>query len=39
MEIKTSSRVPVMPFVVQLVSTLVSPLRGGTCLKNIPLPI
>jgi hypothetical protein len=32
-EIVTSSRIPVMPFVVQLVIKPVIPLKGGTCLE------
>jgi hypothetical protein len=39
MEIKTSSKVPVTPFVVQLVTKPVSPLRGGTSLEIIPLHV
>jgi hypothetical protein len=38
-EIGTNSRVPTTPLVVQLVTKLVSPLRGGTSFKIIPLPI
>jgi hypothetical protein len=40
-EIGTSSRVPTTPFVVQHVAITkpISPLKGGTCLKIIPLPI
>jgi hypothetical protein len=38
-EIGTNSRVPTMPFMVQLVTKLVNPLRGGTCLEIIPLPV
>jgi hypothetical protein len=36
-EIGTSSRVPTTPFVVQLVTKLISPLRGGIGLEIIPL--
>jgi hypothetical protein len=39
MEIGTSSKVPTTPFVVQPITKLVSPLRGGTSLEIIPLPI
>jgi hypothetical protein len=40
-DIKTSSRVPTTPFMVQpvAITKLVSPLRGGTCLEIIPLPV
>ncbi len=37
MEIGAISRIPTIPFVVQLVTKLVSPLRGGTCSEIIPL--
>jgi hypothetical protein len=38
-EIRTSSREPTTPFMVQLVVTtkLISPLKGGSCLEIIPL--
>jgi hypothetical protein len=39
MEIGTNSRVPTTPFVVQLVTIPISPLRGGTCLEFIPLHV
>jgi hypothetical protein len=41
MDIGTSSRLLVTPFVVQLVTITkpISPLRDGTCLEIIPLPI
>jgi hypothetical protein len=39
MEIGTSSKVPMTPFVVQPVTKPVSPLRGGTSLEITPLPI
>ncbi len=40
-EIGTSSRVPSTLFVVQPIAITkpISPLRGGTCLEVIPLPI
>jgi hypothetical protein len=40
-EIGTSNRAPTTPFVVQLVAITkpISPLRGGTSLKIIPLPV
>ncbi len=39
MEIGTNSRVLATPFVVQPVTRSVSPLKGGTSLHIIPLPI
>jgi hypothetical protein len=39
MEIGTSSKVPTTPFVVQPITKLVSPLRGGTSLEIIPLHV
>jgi hypothetical protein len=41
MEIGTSSRVPTTSSAVQhvAITKLVSPLKGGTCLEIIPLPI
>jgi hypothetical protein len=36
-EIGTNNKIPITPFVVQHVTKLVSPLRGGTCLEIIPL--
>jgi hypothetical protein len=36
-EIGTSNKVLVTPYVVQLAIKPVSPLRGGTCLEIIPL--
>jgi uncharacterized membrane protein len=38
-EIRTNSRISAMPSMVQLVTKLVSPLRGGTCLEIIPLHV
>jgi hypothetical protein len=38
-KIGTSSKVPTTPYVVQLVTKPISPLRGETCLEIIPLPI
>jgi hypothetical protein len=40
-EIETTSKIPTMPSVVQLVAItkLINPRRGGTCLEIIPLPI
>jgi len=38
-EIRTGSRISTMPFVVQLVIKLVSPLKGGIGLEIIPLPV
>jgi hypothetical protein len=38
-EIGTSSRIMATPFMVQLVTKPVSPLKGGTSLEIIPLPI
>jgi hypothetical protein len=39
MEIGTSSKVPITPFLVQHVIKPISPLISGTCLEIIPLPI
>ncbi len=41
MEIGTNKKVLVTPSMVQpiAITKLVSPLRGGTCLKIIPLPV
>ncbi len=36
-EIRSNSRIPTMPSMVQLVTKLVSPLRGGIGLEIIPL--
>ncbi len=38
-EIGTSSRVPITPFMVQHVSKPFSPLRGGTSLEIIPIHV
>jgi len=38
-EIGTSSKVPITPFVVQHVTKPISPLRGGTSFKIIPLHV
>jgi len=40
-EIRTNSRVPATPFVVQpiVINKPVSPPKGGTCLKIIPLHV
>jgi hypothetical protein len=38
-EIGTNSKVIATPFMVQLVTKLVSPLKGGTCLEIIPLHV
>jgi hypothetical protein len=39
MEIRTNNKIPTTPFVVQPVTKLVSPLRGGIGLEIIRLPI
>jgi hypothetical protein len=39
MEIGTSSKIPIMPSMVQLVTKTVNPVKGGTSLEIIPLPI
>ncbi len=39
MEIGTNSRILVTPSMVQLVTKLINPLRDGTSLEIIPLPI
>jgi len=39
MEIETNSRIPITPSLVQHVTKPISPLKGGICLKIIPLPI
>jgi hypothetical protein len=39
MEIRSGSRVPIMPLVIQPTTKLVSPLRGGTSLEFISLPV
>ncbi len=38
-EIGTSNKVPTTPSMVQPVTKLFSPLKGGTCLGIIPLPV
>jgi hypothetical protein len=38
-EIGTNSKVPTMPSMVQLVIKPISPLKSGTCLEFIPLPV
>jgi hypothetical protein len=38
-EIGTNNKVSTTPSMVQLVTTPVTPLKGGKCLKIIPLPI
>jgi hypothetical protein len=38
MEIRTNSKIPTLPSMVQHVTNPVSPLKGGTCLEIIPLP-
>jgi len=39
MEIGTNSIIPTIPFMVQPITKLISPLRGGTCLEIIPLHV
>jgi hypothetical protein len=39
MEIGTNNKVPVIPSMVQLVTKPINPLRDGTSLEIIPLPI